>query len=329
MRRLSSSIIGTDDPEDIAHLINQLASSLLQFHNPVCFRFEISVGAVFFFQNDDGRQALIKILSPDVSFSDTQARAAFQGYLRRRGFPCPGLPAQPVQAEGLAVVAEDYLDSGRAADGHDKHDREIMARGLVQLIELGKAYADIDHFPTDTLLYKDGQLWPKPHNVLFDFSHNTEGASWIDEIAEQHKLPDNSFISPKVIGHMDWSAKHCRVEGNQLAAVYDWDSTALVPETRVVGNAMVNFTYVENTGAKITPNLDEMAAFLSAHEIARGQQFSEQEIHEIISTAYYGLAYTARCEHSIDDGTGNSASQARELLKVLETMDLKVTFLNR
>ena len=322
MRLLSSSILGVTDSNGITHFVSQIAREQFGFKQPSIENFELSVGAVFWITDDSsGMKILLKVLSPDISFEDARARVDYQRYIHKAGFPCPEPLSNPLLTDGLVLIDEDFVDLGRPASGHVAEDRALMASCLASLVELGTSYPSTS-FPSETLITQPEDLWPKPHNALFDFSRRTEFTEWIDGIATENKISNEANHSPLVIGHLDWAAKHCRISANSISVVYDWDSTALVAESRVLGNALRSFTYRDDDGLSQVPNLDQMRDFLACYESARSTQFKSEEIDEIVSHLLYGAAYGARCEDSIDDGSESARTGNREFLKLVSNLDL-------
>ena len=106
----------------------------------------------------------------------------------------------------------------------------------------------------------------------------------------------------KVIGHTDWSVKHFRFEGSKACVIYDWESLALEKEPVIVGDAARGFTMTWHLNVPLAPNLDELWAFVSEYEAARGIAFTPAERTTIAASAAYALAYSARCENCLDPG---------------------------
>ncbi len=145
-------------------------------------------------------------------------------------------------------------------------------------------------------------LWPKPHNVLFDFDATADGAEWIDDIARAARdVPD---AGREVVGHADWSAKHLRFDDDLTAtAIYDWDSVTTDPEPSLVGTAAASFTYTEELAEPIFlwPSADESLAFIAEYEAGRGEAFTTPERRSALAACVYLRAYAARCQHAIGD----------------------------
>jgi hypothetical protein len=98
---------------------------------------------------------------------------------------------------------------------------------------------------------------------------------------------------------MDWRTENLRVEGDRVAAIFDWDSVCAVPEPALVGYDAAAFTADwSNATIDQLPTLEESAAFISDYEAARGGGFTEGERHTADGAHLYSVAYGARCEHS-------------------------------
>ena len=89
---------------------------------------------------------------------------------------------------------------------------------------------------------------------------------------------------------------------NQVSAIYDWDSVALVPEPALVGSASV----IHPIDGRLErpdplPTLAQLDGFAADYEAVRGAPFSDHE-HEVLAAGQRWIAsYGARCQHS-DDG---------------------------
>jgi hypothetical protein len=65
---------------------------------------------------------------------------------------------------------------------------------------------------------------------------------------------------------------------NQLSAIYDWDSVALVPEPALVGSAsMMHPIDALFERPDPLPTLAQLDGFLADHEAVRGAPFSDHE----------------------------------------------------
>jgi hypothetical protein len=91
---------------------------------------------------------------------------------------------------------------------------------------------------------------------------------------------------------------------NQVSAIYDWDSVALVPEPALVGSASVMHPIdgrLERPDP--LPTLAQLDGFVADYEAVRGAPFSDHE-HEVLAAGQRWIAsYGARCQ-DFDDLLG-------------------------
>ncbi len=312
-KNLADSILGTHDLDAIEGFLNQVLAEALGWREVELFHFELSVGAAFGLRNAQGEKCLLKVLSPDDY--GVEARRGFQIWMREQGFPCPKVILPVTERNGLKFLIEEYNDAGRRADGHLSKDRRLMALLLYRMMALSKRYDGLASVPNDTLVQVPGSVWPKPHNVYFDFEATRQGAEWIDEAGARFKPVVDAMEDGDVLAHMDWSAKHLRIDNESVSVTYDWDSVARVTETRAVGAAAAVFTYSQYINKPNRPELNQSKAFIADYEAARGAKFSAVERDQIYACMVYTAAYGARCEHAIDhSGPGE---EARTFLKSL------------
>jgi hypothetical protein len=213
-----------------------------------------------------------------------------QSALADGGFPAP----RPLRLVGTTTV-DEWLDEGEHRDAHDPEVRRAMAESLVRFVRLATATG---LRPRREFLRPDDGVWPKPHNVLFDFEATAEGAEWIDAVGRRALLPP---VGELVVGHTDWAAKHVRFDDDlRPKAVYDWDSVTTQTEPVVAGTAAGAHTYTE--GGPLTarwPRPDESLAFLGDYERARGAPFTAEERRAAEAACVYLIAYSARCHHAV------------------------------
>jgi hypothetical protein len=158
-------------------------------------------------------------------------------------------------------------------------------------------------------------LWPEPHNALFDFEATAKGAEWIDEVAEEAKRIIDGFDDEVVVGHTDWSVDQMRFKSGEVSVVYDWDSVRLEREVVVLGTAAATFTATWRFGVPNPPSTEETWLFVEDYEVARGNPFSGEERAAIAAATIYVMAYTARCEHALDQKGKDLPGSFREALR--------------
>ena len=255
------------------------------------FLFEASVGALFGVRRRDGSRVAIKLhtlFTDEAYFDDVQL---VQAALADAEVGAP----RPLGRRGLAVW-EAWLDEGTFCDAHEPVVRTAMARALRRFIEKATGTGIRPRRP---FLRPADALWPKPHNVLFDFEATAAGAEWIDEIGwAAREIPS---AGAEVVGHTDWAAKHVRFDDDLgVTAIYDWDSVTTDLEPRFVGSAAGCFTYTEELAepVRLWPTADESLAFVADYESARGEPFTEEERRATRAACVYLRAYAARCQHA-------------------------------
>jgi len=285
-RAVERSIFGTDDAEEIWRQVRQVCPDAVD-----CFVFEVSVGALFGLRLSDGSRIALKV-HRDRETESLEAVQRVQAHLHREGFPCP----EPLGVRGRATI-ERWRDEGVYRDAHDPAVRRVIARYLVRLFSLTRAIQLSAGLDPPRRAPKE--LWPTPHNVLFDFEATAAGAEWIDEIAQAAKRLRDARHGDPVIGHSDWTVKHFRFDGLDPTVIYDWDSLKANYETIFVGASAATFTYTEHIPVTVWPTVAEASAFLDDFERERGRPFSADERRAAGAAAVYSRAYAARCTHAV------------------------------
>ncbi len=303
--RVERSIFGTDEPEAIWELVLATCPDAVE-----CFAFEVSVGALLGLALADRARVALKVHVDRTQDGYLEAMQAVQEHLWRRGFPCP----RPLGVRGRATL-EEWRDEGEYLDAHDPAVRRALAELLARLIELAR---DLEPSPAlvPFLPRSGGPLWPRPHNVLFDFEAAAEDTDWIDEIATAARRRRDAGPGELVIGHHDWTVKHVRFDGSAPRVVYDWDSVSADLEPCFAGGAAATFTYTEKLPVELWPTVEEAQSFLGDYELARGRPFTAGERGTARAAAVYTRAYSTRCVHSVagDARSLRLDEYARELL---------------
>jgi len=187
----------------------------------------------------------------------------------------------PTAVGERVATAEEWLD-GERADARRPEIRLVLADALRRQIDLSPP-ADLPRpHPRE-------QLWPEPHNALFDFERSRPGAEWIDAVAERARAA--MALEPLVVGHADWSSKHFRFAAGRLSAVFDWDSLRLDSVASFAGWAAATHTAALDVLSCWRPEVAEAAAFLADFGC---------ESPPARAAAVYAVAYTARCEHALE-----------------------------
>jgi hypothetical protein len=202
-----------------------------------------------------------------------------------------------------------FLDGSGADPASEPGVRRAMAEMLALISRAAMRSGDTPALPVSRL---PDELWPVPHNVLFDLT--APGGEWIDERARAARSVLSSESPAPIPFHTDFSAANVRVRAGRVCAIYDMDSVALVDEMRGLAGTAVHYTY---TGAEREPatSREQARAFVVDYEVARGAALTAIERERLDAAAIYAMAYTARCEHSGDRSGARLEGSMRALLR--------------
>ncbi|HEY7417773.1 MAG TPA: hypothetical protein VH593_21500 [Ktedonobacteraceae bacterium] len=299
---LLAEIFGSSKPSLVASTVDAFCTNELGSRIIETYFFALGQSAVFGLRLCEGPCVVVKAHSSRHNIEFLYALTQVQHYLADQGFPCPRpILEMRALAQGFATV-EELKNEGEYRNPHDPVVRRSLAELLARQIALTQhpeAIPGIQPKLFDRRLSPE-VLWPVSHDAIFNFEATAAGAEWIDALARPAHQAVLQGAGQLVLGHTDWSVKHVRYVGEQVSAVYDWESLALEKEPAIVGAASAYFTYNEWPG--MTPHLpsqDEALAFVSEYEAARGKPFSPEEYQTLAAAATYQLAYAARCEHSL------------------------------
>ena len=293
---LSSHILGTPDRDQAIASIRQWLAG--QGHaDAEIISIELSIGAAVGVRLSDGSKLFAKFWPPSVEYPALAAQLHVQDAMARRGFPAPMLrSALTPFADGYAIIM-DFARSAAPTDVRIPGVAEAMAHGLARLVREGHDLKSTPNLPQHNLPVA---LWPKPHNILFNFEATAEGAEWIDAIARRDLETLRARPGSPVLGHLDWSAKNMRMQGLSLSVVYDWDAIFVCDEAYVVGSAAASFPTTWELPVPGIPTLEQSAAFIAAYQSARGRPFDLEERERIRAAASYSQCYIARCSYALD-----------------------------
>jgi hypothetical protein len=307
---LASSVFGTDSADEADRMIRSWARAR-GFGDGRVSSVELSVGAAVTLQLASDK-VFLKVWSGDADPKALSAQLQVQAGLAACGFPAPRVLTGLSRLGPGWATAMEYMRDGVATDVRVPGVRRAMAAGLSQFVSMSESYRDIEGLPRRLL--PDRNVWPRPHNALFDFEATSQGAEWIDDIAITALAVMRSATSHIVVGHLDWSAKNMRMGLKSIAVVYDWDAVFLDRETFVIGAAAAHFPMTWELDVSGTPDTCEVMAFVQDYEEARGQAFAGTELEEIAASATYARAYAARCEHAGDPSGARWNGSSRQSL---------------
>src|SRR6185436_18821553 len=179
---LAASIFGTADPLAIAQRVERFCRDQVGGRIASCQEFTQSVGAVFVLGLESGERIVLKFHSLGQGRLGTAgtlpaliAVYGVQGQLARLELPCAAVLRPPVAFEGGAVATMAFLDGSGADPASEPGVRRAMAEMLALISRAAIRLGDTPALPVSRL---PDELWPVPHNVLFDLT--APGGEWID-----------------------------------------------------------------------------------------------------------------------------------------------------
>ena len=261
------------------------------------FLYCVSVGCVIGCRLVDGRELVLKAYQRRWTPEFLAAVKRVQLHLHDNGFPCPEPISEPLSVGGATVLAEHLLvDPGLTTV--TKSAMQASANGLARVVELCKSQ-DEPALALHPLRSAHDGVFPEPHSPLFDFDATRAGAEWIDDVGRRAREIRDEDDSDTVIAHTDWSLRNVRLGPSAPVAVYDWDSLALVTESEALGGAAATWCKTGEPG-DVTPTAEEIDDYITAYESARGDGLTATQRRAARAAAVFNMAYTARCEHSLD-----------------------------
>jgi aminoglycoside phosphotransferase (APT) family kinase protein len=312
------SVFGTAEPTEIADIVMRFCEANLA-GRPMGARFyRSSVGCVIGLGFESGHDVVMKAYQPRWRPSFLAAVHEAQRCAATGGLPCarPLLPPTPL-ALGLdtfAVVESWLPDPGMHAVASDAA-LAVSAAGLARQVSLCSTLTVAGDLRDHPLRNSGSGLYGEPHSPHFDFASSAARAGWIDALARRAVAIRDTDVTQQVVGHTDWSARNVRLDEERLLAIYDWDSVALVAESTAVGQAAITWRVTAEPGGTAFPSVAEVARYITAYEDAAGYHLSASQWRAAGAAAAYLLAYTARCELSLEaagiERTDNAAARDR------------------
>lgn len=306
---LASAVLGTREPELVASIVGGCVRQATGDEiDAVTFTWE-SVGIAVGCRLAGGAHVVLKAFQPRWTAAFLGAARMGQATLFAAGIPVPEPLHGPRRVPGRDShwVIDGWLhDPGtRPVDWSDARRRDASASGLARLIDALRPVAPTDEaapLRSHPLRSPADRLWNEPHNPAFDFSLDPAGSAWIDEVAAAARQVKD-HVSPglaPVIAHCDWAQRNIRfTDDGALAAVYDCDSLALLPEAEAVGLAACTWAASGRSGDRNLADPGEVAAYVASYEGAVGRTFTVAERRLAAATAVQHVAYVARLEHAL------------------------------
>ena len=300
---IERDVLGTDSPGEIGQLFECFCAERFAARPEGAHFYAASAGCVLGVHLESGDDVVIKAYQKRWSSPLLRAVQRSQERVADGGIPCARPRLGPTQfaadRPNLALVETFIADPGMHP-GRSARERGVSARGLALQIGLCRDLDGVEALNSHPLHTPDERLYPEPHSPLFDFDTTAAGAAWIDDLARLALLARKQDESAAVVAHTDWSARNVRFDEECLQAVYDWDSLALVRESTALGQAAMTWSVTADPGGTEFPDSDDVLAFMNDYQRARSRPFTTDQLRAARASALYTLAYTARCEHSLD-----------------------------
>jgi len=321
---VDATVFGTDDADAIAGLLDAVARDHLGAGIVDCLGYYASVGCTALVRLADDREVAIKAFQPHTTTAFLTAVIAVQRHLHLAGYPAAEPLAGPLAIGGTHATIDALLVDPGPIARPGAAVRRTCAAGLSRLVASTRslvgteAVAGLTEHP---MTVRDDALWGRPHSPQFDFDAPSPAVAEIDALGWAAKRARDADRADLVIAHCDWTMRNLRVEPDppigsdetreeiepialedrpvRLAAVFDWDSLALVAETQAVGQAAQTWRATGEHRAPPWPDAAEVASFVADYERARGRPFTRSQRRAIGGAALYNIAYTARCEAAL------------------------------
>ncbi len=269
-----------------------------------------SIGVVFGFLLDNNQKVVLKVYSPKLSKTYLEEMNRIQRLFFDKQFPAPQV-ISPIFQLGSSHAGFYQCIEGNKANPHQPAIRDELAYYLARFSKIVEAN---NITPMINFFQQAGkkQLWPTPHNLLFDLKRSTQGAGWIAKKAQRARKRLAQSSLKKRLAHTDWGIKNALFHEKQLVGIFDWDSLGSMSEPEMVGRAAAQFTADWEMGLKVTPSPEEGRLFVKSYEDYSEKKFSREEYELISGSADYLISIIARFEHA---GNDPSSHPYQDLLK--------------
>jgi hypothetical protein len=270
------------------------------------------LSAVIALRLADDREVVVKVRpdSPRIAACVEVQRRMF-----RAGYPCPEPLTGAVPFGGDLATAEIFVPGGDMLPSPD-HAAQAFADAFARLIQLAPRPGEVpplDPAPSWVAWnHAEDGLWPPSEDTDVNLNE-VAGPEWVDDAGRRARDRLRAGGSEAVIGHCDWLAGNVRWSGDELLVVHDWDSTTADSEAVLVGFAAALYSTV---CAEELATIEDTERFLVAYGLARGREWSDDELERSWAAGVWTRAYDAKCQHIVGQPiTSLSEDEARERLR--------------
>jgi len=294
-------IMGVANLDDAWRLVDQFCRECLgsPVDSPLFLTGHTS--AVFGVRLKDGEEVVVKARGARDTPERLQAVMEAQRRLIAYGFPCPAPVLGPRRIGTAWVSVERLVTDVEPGYPHDPACRRAMAAVLADITRVLWAFPDPHRLsikPAWVDFTADG-LWPEPHHPAYDFCQTSQGAEWIDKLAEEARCILLQANGPMVITHGDFEAQNMAFSGSTVRAVFDWDSLVFGQEAILVGIAAGSFAAERRSDLSTAPTPSEARSFVDEYEAATGTTYARLNRRVAAAATAWIMAYNARCDHAV------------------------------
>ncbi len=282
-------IFATGDPERIFAAVDAFVRRTLHASIAGYLFQATSISSVHGVALDDGREVVVKAKPPaatnpglPLDRASLEAIVAAQRTLHAAGFPCPRPLVGPLPlGAGLATI-ETYLPP---ADPAPRWCSRGASSSTCSCSSIAPLHCSASHCRAIVCSRnRDSKL----------FQPSEADTAWVRDVASRARAIAEAEPSRLVLAHGDWRVEHVKARGDQIVATYDWDSLAVLPETRIVGiDAHGHIADWSQSMTRNTPTYDDVVGFIADYEAARGDEFTPNERRAARAWAAYFIAYQA------------------------------------
>lgn len=271
IKKIFHDVIGTSNSKDVELLLQEAVDKAFRTEMEKVLFIESSIGVVFGLLLTNGKKVVLKVYSEKIALSYLEKMNEIQTTFYLEDFPAPQALTS-IFRFGKTYAGFYELISGNKENAHEKEIGLELAKYLAFFSNIVDKH-QLEPLQNFFQQAPKRNLWPKPHNILFNLKKATKGADWIAQHAKKAKKILASSRVPKKLVHTDWGTKNALFRDKKLVGIFDWDSLGTMSEWQMLGQAAAQFTADWESGFKITPSPHEGKEFVKAYE-----KFSKNKI---------------------------------------------------
>lgn len=311
-RALLQSIFDTSDAIEIQRSVDVAIEDVTGVRVRRWIDAQASNGLALVIELADGERCFVKFHLPSVTASHLRRLRALQASAHEAGFACAETLKGPVRFRQTHFVVDGYLSPRTTQLVRNSRTRTALASGFHQLNQLLTEWAPATWSPSTSSRprRRDG-VWPKTGNPRFSAVLQVEHP-WLDAIGGEARAIIDTVDSQLMIGHGDWRMENVRVWGDDVVAIYDWDSLTQASEIGLVGTTAILHPINWAFGHPAPASPRAVVEFVNAYERVRGRKFRRDERAAILASALYSIAFVAKCNYASDPDEKHWKGSARE-----------------